>query len=120
MEHRGEQAGALAASQRGLAQGCLHQGATQVHKVSTTHWGYQGYRGVNRKDQDSLLVCVRNRYDEQHQKRFRTIELIVEERAWISSPSQKAQENLVLVRVAGSIRYFLTFFCWDFTSTVCL
>jgi hypothetical protein len=46
------------------------------------------------------LVCVRYRYDEQHQKRFKTRELIVEEWAWIPSSSQQAQESLVLVRVA--------------------
>ena len=48
------------------------------------------------------LVCVRYRYDEQHKKRFKTVELIVEESQWEPDPSQRSAASLVHVRVAAS------------------
>ena len=48
------------------------------------------------------LVCVRYRYDEQQKKRFKTVELIVEESQWESDPSQRSAASLVHVRVAAS------------------
>jgi hypothetical protein len=46
------------------------------------------------------LVCVRYRYDEQQKKRFKTVELIVEEREWEPCSPQRAAESLVRIRVA--------------------
>ena len=48
------------------------------------------------------LVWVRYRYDEQQQKRFKTVELIVEEHAWTPATYQRPAESLVQVRVAVS------------------
>jgi len=48
------------------------------------------------------LVCVRYRYDEQHKKRFKTVELIVEESEWEPDTHQRAAESVVQVRVAVS------------------
>ncbi|MFN0111700.1 MAG: hypothetical protein ACKVZH_22820 [Blastocatellia bacterium] len=45
----------------------------------------------------SRLVCVRYRYDEQSRKRFKTVELIVEESPW--SPPPIKPDKLVGVRV---------------------
>jgi hypothetical protein len=45
------------------------------------------------------LVCVRYRYDEQHKKRFKTVELIVEERAWDPDADKWQADSLVPVRV---------------------
>jgi hypothetical protein len=47
------------------------------------------------------LVCVRYRSDEQQQKRYKTIELIVEEWPWETPTRQRAAE-VVLVKVAFS------------------
>ena len=45
------------------------------------------------------LVCVRYRYDAQRKKRFKTVELIVAERAWEPPPPRCAAEALVGGRV---------------------
>lgn len=45
----------------------------------------------------SRLVCVRYRYDEQSRKRFKTVELIVEESPW--SPPPIKPDKIVGVRV---------------------
>jgi hypothetical protein len=47
----------------------------------------------------SRLVCVRYRYDEQNKKRFKTVELIVEERAWDPAAGKWQADRLVPVRV---------------------
>jgi hypothetical protein len=46
------------------------------------------------------LVCVRYRYDEQRQKRFKTVELIVEESDWRPLAPQQADDGIVQIRVA--------------------
>src|SRR2546425_12871306 len=48
------------------------------------------------------LVCVRYRYDDQRRKRFKTVELIVEEGEWEPGTSQRAAASLVHVCVAVS------------------
>src|SRR5437867_12868840 len=48
------------------------------------------------------LVCVRYRYDKQQKKRFKTVELIVEESQWEPDPYQRSTASLVYVRVAAS------------------
>ena len=50
------------------------------------------------------LVCVRYRQDAHHQKRFKTVELIVEEWSWTPPPLQRRKESLVFVKVAFSER----------------
>lgn len=46
------------------------------------------------------LVCVRYRYDEQRQMRFKTAEIIVEATRWIPKPKPSTPPRVVLVRVA--------------------
>ena len=48
------------------------------------------------------LVCVRYRYDEQHKKRCKTVELIVAECAWDPAAGQWPADRLVPVRVTAS------------------
>ncbi len=48
------------------------------------------------------LVCVRYRYDEQHKKRCKTVELIVEECGWDPAAGQWPADRLVPVRVTAS------------------
>jgi hypothetical protein len=45
-------------------------------------------------------VCVRYRYDERQRKRFKTVELIVEEKAWDPPAPPAEKEKLVGVRIA--------------------
>jgi hypothetical protein len=45
------------------------------------------------------LVCVRYRYDEQQKKRFKTVELIVEETAWSPKQRRFGDDAIVSVRV---------------------
>ena len=46
------------------------------------------------------LVCVRYRYDEIRHKRFKTVELIVEELDWTPKPKQPRPATIVQLRVA--------------------
>ena len=57
-----------------------------------------GQRGTKRllTEYGKQLVCVRYRYDAQARKRYKTIELIVDERAW--TPRYRP-ETVVEVRV---------------------
>jgi len=48
------------------------------------------------------LVCVRYRYDEQRQKRVKTVELIIEEEPWASLEAPQPAEALVAIRSARS------------------
>jgi len=48
------------------------------------------------------LVCVRYRYDEQRHKRYKTVELIVEEKAWAPAVPSGAEEKLVRIRIAAA------------------
>jgi hypothetical protein len=45
------------------------------------------------------LICVRYRYDPQRKKRFKTVELIVEERDWEPSAPRIKVETVVGIRV---------------------
>lgn len=45
------------------------------------------------------LVCVRYRYDENLRKRYKTVELIVEEADWAPPPKKHAPHDLVAVRI---------------------
>src|SRR5262245_49710362 len=46
------------------------------------------------------LICVRYRYDAERRKRFKTVELVVAERAWSPPPSRFSDDAVVAVRVA--------------------
>lgn len=50
------------------------------------------------------LVCVRYRYDEIRKRRWKTVELIVEDRAWDPTSSQWPAATLVALQVAGQER----------------
>jgi hypothetical protein len=45
------------------------------------------------------LVCVRYRYDAQHKKRFKTVELIVAERDWDPPVTRLADDAPMAVRI---------------------
>jgi|SRR5215813_6428854 len=46
------------------------------------------------------LVCVRYRYDHQQRRRYKTVEIIVEEARWEPPPAVPAPDTLVYLRVA--------------------
>jgi hypothetical protein len=48
----------------------------------------------------SRLVCVRYRYDEQQKKRFKTVELIIEESPWDPDGNQRQADSVVPLRIA--------------------
>ena len=45
------------------------------------------------------MVCVRYRYDEKQRKRFKTIELIIDEVPWQPKEVQNAGDTIVGIRV---------------------
>jgi len=46
------------------------------------------------------LFCVRYRYDEERRKRFKTVEIIVEEKDWTPPPPKFADNVRVPLRIA--------------------
>ncbi len=44
------------------------------------------------------LVCIRYRYDTRCKRRYKTVELIVEERDWDPSAPKRARDRLVKMR----------------------
>lgn len=60
-----------------------------------------GQRGTKRllAEYGERLVCVRYRYDAERRKRFKTVELIVEEVDWEPPRRAPAGETIVAVRV---------------------
>ena len=65
----------------------------------TLHPGQNGAKQL-RAQYGDRLVCVRYRYDEHQQKRFKTVELIVEEREWRPNGAPGVNEQLVGVQIA--------------------
>jgi hypothetical protein len=51
-----------------------------------------GRRGTKKLIQTygDQLICVRYRYDDYHKKRYKTVELIVEETPWVTEDNGKA------------------------------
>lgn len=47
------------------------------------------------------LVCVRHRYDVEQKRRWKTIELIIEEHAWEPNMVSPAADHIMQIRVAG-------------------
>jgi len=66
---------------------------------STVHPGQRGAKKLLTQYGDRL-VCVRYRYDEQRQKRWKTVELIVEEAPWAPLETPPAADVLVPIRLA--------------------
>ncbi len=60
--------------------------------------GQKGTKKLHEQFGDRLL-CVRYRYDDLLQKRFKTVELIVEEAAWIPPSAPFAANTIVGLRV---------------------
>ncbi|MGH8065276.1 MAG: hypothetical protein ACRERE_08570 [Candidatus Entotheonellia bacterium] len=61
--------------------------------------GQRGTKKLLTQDGDRL-VCVRYRYDAKQKKRFKTVELIVEEIAWEPKARRMADATLVRIQVA--------------------
>lgn len=61
---------------------------------STVHPDQRGAKKL-RIQYGDRLVCVRYRYDAQRRKRFKTVELIVEEEAWTAPLPSPKNEDLV-------------------------
>src|SRR5215813_9827091 len=72
--------------------------------VSTTM--QPGQRGAKKflAQYGDRLVCVRYRQDQQRQKRFKTVELIVEEWPWTPLSPRRRRGSIVFVKVAFSER----------------
>ena len=65
-----------------------------------------GHRGAKKflAHYGDRLVCVRYRSDEQRRKRFKTVELIVEEWPWTPPPLRRTADSVVLVKVGFAER----------------
>ncbi|MBI3799794.1 MAG: hypothetical protein HY268_22825 [Deltaproteobacteria bacterium] len=50
------------------------------------------------------LVCVRYRYDETKRRRWKTVELIVEESDWEPPTPRRQEDTLVAIQVAAQER----------------
>ena len=65
-----------------------------MHIRSTVHPGQRGTKKLLTQFGDRL-VCVRYRYDDQRQKRIKTVELIVEEEDWMAPTLAPKKEDVV-------------------------
>ena len=72
-----------------------------MHIRSTVHPGQRGAKKLLTQYGDRL-VCVRYRYDEQRQKRLKTVELIVAEEPWAPLQAPPQADALVPIRIALS------------------
>src|SRR5262245_12888452 len=72
-----------------------------MHIRSTVHPGQRGAKKLLTQYGDRL-VCVRYRYDEQRQRRLKTVELIVEEEPWTPLAAAPPVDALVPIRLALS------------------
>ena len=70
-----------------------------MHIRSTVQPGQRGTKKLLTQYGDRL-VCVRYRYDEQRQKRLKTIELIIEEESWTPFKVPPPADILVPLRIA--------------------
>src|SRR5262245_53601150 len=66
---------------------------------STVHPGQQGAKKLQMQ-YGERLVCIRYRYDDKRQKRFKTIEIIVEEEPWTPPQRPTPRERVVALRIA--------------------
>jgi len=67
---------------------------------ATLHPGQNGTKELQAKYGDKL-VCVRYRYDKIRKKRFKTIELIIDEKEWIPSPGAPARKKEFFLDIAA-------------------
>lgn len=67
---------------------------------ATLHPGQNGTKELQAKYGDQL-VCVRYRYDKIRKKRFKTIELIIDEKEWIPSPGEPASKQKFYLNIAA-------------------
>jgi len=74
-----------------------------MHTSTTIHPGHRGAKKLLAQYGDRL-VCVRYRADEQQRKRFKTVELIVEEWPWAPAPPQRQDASVVLVKIGFAER----------------
>lgn len=60
-----------------------------------------GQKGTKRliAEHGDRLVCVRYRYDAQKKRRYKTVELIVEEMPWTPKPKRPRGDSIVAIRV---------------------
>ena len=60
-----------------------------------------GQKGIKRlvEQYGAKLVCVRYRYDEKEKRRYKTVELIIEEVAWEPPQAKIKNKSVVGVRV---------------------
>jgi hypothetical protein len=70
-----------------------------MHIRSTVHPEQRGAKKL-RMQYGERLVCVRYRYDVNRQKRFKTVELIVEEEAWVAPQPSPKNDDLVHIAIA--------------------
>ncbi len=63
--------------------------------------GQKGTKQLTDKYGEALL-CIRFRYDEETGKRFKTVELIVEQTEWTPPPPKYDQEALVPLRIEAA------------------
>jgi hypothetical protein len=74
-----------------------------MHTNTTIQPGQRGAKKFVEQYGDRL-VCVRYRSDARRRKRFKTIELIVNEWPWTPPPLQRRADSIVVVEVAFSER----------------
>jgi hypothetical protein len=72
-----------------------------MHIRSTVHPGHRGAKKLLTQ-YGERLVCVRYRYDEQRQKRLKTVELIIAEENWAPLEAPPPADALVPIRIARS------------------
>lgn len=70
--------------------------------MRTTTTVQPGQRGAKQfvEQYGDRLVCVRYRQGEQQERRYKTIELIVEEWAWTQPLPRRRKESIVSIKVA--------------------
>src|SRR5215470_15020837 len=79
------------------ASACDKEGAF-MHISTTLQPGQRGAKKFLAQYGDRL-VCVRYRQDQQRQKRFKTVELIVAEWPWTPLPPRRRRGSIVFVKV---------------------
>ena len=72
---------------------------TDLRTRSTVRPGQRGTRRL-RAQYGDRLICVRYRYDLQSKRRYKTVELIVEEGDWDPPAPKRARDRLVKTRLA--------------------
>ncbi len=69
-----------------------------MHTRLTLRPGQKGTKKLMAQSGDRL-VCVRHRYDEERKKRYKTVELMVEETEWEPAASTPSGDAIVEIQV---------------------